>query len=228
MNWYMSFVDSYFKRLRMICEILFAGSCTPGEGKIARENWLQSRLLMSLSKKMRVTTVFLVAIVLISMEKVFETRGRGGGISNVPELCLHLGARSCEGYLWERKAAGWQSKFVFGYISRASDYVGRNQRQLGWLANHSEVQKWRNENTTWSQQNSVPWRHQGSRLRSLARYNTFIVTGTTCKQVAKTIEGTMVILYETNPNGSGQLSIDKKLLFSLVTLFLFINTFSYS
>ena len=83
----------------MICEILFAGGCTPGEGKIARENWLQSRLLMSLSKKMRVTTVFLVAIVLIAMEKVFETRGRGGGISNVPELCLHLGARSCEGYL---------------------------------------------------------------------------------------------------------------------------------
>ena len=28
MNWYMSFVDSYFKHLRMICEILFAGSCT--------------------------------------------------------------------------------------------------------------------------------------------------------------------------------------------------------
>ena len=34
---------------------------------------------MSLSTKMRVATVFFVAIVLISMVEVFETRGSGGG-----------------------------------------------------------------------------------------------------------------------------------------------------
>ena len=34
---------------------------------------------MSLSTKMRVATVFLVAIVLLAMVEVFETRGHGGG-----------------------------------------------------------------------------------------------------------------------------------------------------
>ena len=34
---------------------------------------------MSLSTKMRIATVFLVAIVLLAMVEVFETRGHGGG-----------------------------------------------------------------------------------------------------------------------------------------------------
>ncbi|RMX43192.1 hypothetical protein pdam_00009720 [Pocillopora damicornis] len=38
----------------------------------------------------------------------------------------------------------------------------------------------------------------------------------------------MIILNETNPNGSCQLNINKKLLSSVVTLFVFINTFRYS
>ena len=88
------------------------------------------------------------------------------GISNVPELCLHPEEESSEGYLWERKAAGWQWKFVFGYISREPNTEGRNRRQLGWIDNYSEVQKWRNENTTRSRQNSVAGRHQGARLWS--------------------------------------------------------------
>ena len=88
------------------------------------------------------------------------------GISNVPELCLHLEEESSEGYLWERKAAGWQWKFVFGHISRESNTEGRNRRQLGLIDNYSEVQKWGNENTTRSRQNSVAGRHQGSRLWS--------------------------------------------------------------
>ena len=37
---------------------------------------------------------------------------------------------------------------------------------------------------------------------TLASYNITIVTATTCTQVEKTVEGTMVTLYETNPNGS--------------------------
>ena len=69
---------------------------------------------------------------------------------------------------------------------------------------------------------------QGFEVASLARYNTSIVTGTTCKEVSKTVEGAMIILNETNPNGSCQLNINKKLLSSVVTLFVFINTFRYS
>ena len=131
MNWYMSFVDSCFKHLRMICEILFAGSCTPGEGKIARENWLQSRLLMSLSKKMRVTTVFLVAIVLNAMEKVFETRGRGGGISNVPELSP---SRSKE--LWGlpmREKGCWMTKEICVWIHQQGVRLCRKESKTTWL-----------------------------------------------------------------------------------------------
>ncbi|XP_022800962.1 uncharacterized protein LOC111338712 [Stylophora pistillata] len=63
---------------------------------------------------------------------------------------------------------------------------------------------------------------------SLARYNISIVTGTTCKQVEKIVEGTMVTLYETNPNGSSQLNISKNILSFVITLFLFIKTFRYS
>ena len=35
---------------------------------------------------------------------------------------------------------------------------------------------------------------------SRARYNTTIVEGTTCAQVEKKVEGTMVTLFQTNPN----------------------------
>ena len=88
------------------------------------------------------------------------------GISNVPELCVNPRGKSCKGDLWERKAAGCQRRFVFGFINRKSNSEGRNWRQLGWLKYYSEVRKWRNENTTRSQQNSVAGRHQGSRLQS--------------------------------------------------------------
>ena len=88
------------------------------------------------------------------------------GISNVPELCVNPRGKSCKGDLWERKAAGCQGRFVFGFINRKSNSEGRNWRQLGWLKYYSEVRKWRNENTTRSQQNSVAGRHQGSRLQS--------------------------------------------------------------
>lgn len=60
---------------------------------------------------------------------------------------------------------------------------------------------------------------------SLARYNISIVPGTTCTKVEKTVKGTMVTLYETNPNGSSQLNISKKLLSFVITLFVFSNTF---
>ena len=41
---------------------------------------------------------------------------------------------------------------------------------------------------------------------SRARYNTTIVVGTSCTQVKKKVEGTMVTLYETNPNAAKSLN----------------------
>lgn len=60
---------------------------------------------------------------------------------------------------------------------------------------------------------------------TLAKYNITIVTGTTCTQVEKTVEGTMITLYETNPNGSSQPNINNKLLSILITFLSLINTF---
>lgn len=41
-------------------------------------------------------------------------------------------------------------------------------------------------------------------LTVLASYNISIVAGTTCKQVGMTVHGTMVTLYQTNPNVTSQ------------------------
>ena len=58
-------------------------------------------------------------------------------------------------------------------------------------------------------------------VTSRARYNTSIVTGTSCTQVEKTVKGTMVTMYETNPNGASQLDINNKLFTALTALFAF-------
>ena len=62
---------------------------------------------------------------------------------------------------------------------------------------------------------------------SRARYNTSIVIGTNCSQLEMRIEGTMVEMYETNPNGASAVGLNKLLLASSsVTVFiaLFKNT----
>ena len=65
---------------------------------------------------------------------------------------------------------------------------------------------------------------QDFEVTSRARYNTSIVAGTNCTQVQKTVKGTMVTLYETNPNGSNQLN-NNKLLSAVITLLVIINIF---
>ena len=66
-------------------------------------------------------------------------------------------------------------------------------------------------------------KEQDFEVVSLARYNLIIVTGTTCTKVETTIEGTMVIMYETNPNGSNKLNINNILLSVVITLLMFMN-----
>lgn len=68
---------------------------------------------------------------------------------------------------------------------------------------------------------------QEFKVTSLAKYNITIVTGTSCTQVEKTVEGTMVTLYETNPNGSSQLKTNNELLSILIALFVLINRFRH-
>ena len=67
---------------------------------------------------------------------------------------------------------------------------------------------------------------QDFEISNLARYNASIVTGTTCTQVEMMVQGTMVIMYETNPNRSSLSKINNKLLLVVFSLFVFFNYFS--
>ena len=58
-----------------------------------------------------------------------------------------------------------------------------------------------------------------------ARYNITIVDNSKCTQVEKKVEGTMVQLYETNPNGASTVNINIKLFATSMTLFGFLNIF---
>jgi len=64
---------------------------------------------------------------------------------------------------------------------------------------------------------------QDFEVLSRARYNTTIVEGTTCTQVEKKVEGTMVTLYETNPNEANLFYVNHKLFVTVISLFSFIH-----
>ena len=66
---------------------------------------------------------------------------------------------------------------------------------------------------------------QDFKISNLARYNTSIVAGTTCTQVAMTVQGTMVIMYERNPNRASLSKINNKLLLVVFSLFAFFKLF---
>lgn len=68
---------------------------------------------------------------------------------------------------------------------------------------------------------------QGFEITTLARYNTSIVAGTTCTQVEMTVEGTVVTMYETNPNGANIPKISNILLPVVFSFFVFSNIFLY-
>ena len=57
----------------------------------------------------------------------------------------------------------------------------------------------------------------------LASYDIIIVPETTCTKVEKTVKGTMVTMYEKNPNGSNRLNINNILLSIVITLLMFMN-----
>ena len=55
-------------------------------------------------------------------------------------------------------------------------------------------------------------------LSSNARYNTSIVEGTNCTRLEKKVEGTMVEMYDTNPDSACAVFINYKLLFACLAL----------
>ena len=115
---------------------------------------------------------------------------------------------------------------MFGHISRESNTEGRNPDDN--LVELTTTVKYKNGETktlhgvdkTVSLEDI---KDQDFEVVSLARYNLIIVTGTTCTKVETTIEGTMVIMYETNPNGSNKLNINNILLSVVITWLMFMN-----
>ncbi|XP_068718612.1 uncharacterized protein [Montipora capricornis] len=55
-------------------------------------------------------------------------------------------------------------------------------------------------------------------VRSLARYNTTIINGTSCMQVEKIVRGTMIRMYETNPNRATAIQINNQLMEAIIAL----------
>ena len=55
-------------------------------------------------------------------------------------------------------------------------------------------------------------------VRSLARYNTTIINGTSCMQVEKILRGTMIRMFETNPNRATAVQINNQLMEAIIAL----------
>ena len=53
---------------------------------------------------------------------------------------------------------------------------------------------------------------QDFEIKTVAQYNIAIVKGTSCSRVENTVEGTMITLYETNPNKASVLYANTALL----------------
>ena len=64
---------------------------------------------------------------------------------------------------------------------------------------------------------------QDFEITTAARYNTSIVTGTTCTGLEEKVEGTMVQLYETNPDSACAVFINIKLLMASIALLGFLK-----
>ena len=62
-------------------------------------------------------------------------------------------------------------------------------------------------------------KNQDFEVRSLARYNTTILNGTSCTQVEKIVRGTMVLMYETYPNAAIILQVNNQLIVLAFALF---------
>ena len=62
-------------------------------------------------------------------------------------------------------------------------------------------------------------KEQDFEVTSRVRYNTTIINGTSCTQVEKIVSGTMVTMYETNPNTASTAQFSNKLLLTIIALF---------
>ena len=68
---------------------------------------------------------------------------------------------------------------------------------------------------------------QDFEVTTRARYNTTIINGTSCTQVEKIVQGTMVTMYETNPNTASIAHTNNKLIATIIALFTVIHALRF-
>ena len=68
---------------------------------------------------------------------------------------------------------------------------------------------------------------QDFKITTTARYNESVVAGTTCTQIEEKVEGTMVQLYETNPDSASAVFININLLMASIALFGYLHGFQW-
>ena len=71
-------------------------------------------------------------------------------------------------------------------------------------------------------------KEQEFEVTTRARYNTTIINGTSCTQVEKIVQGTMITMYETNPNTASTAHINNKLIATIIALFAVIHALAGS
>ena len=71
-------------------------------------------------------------------------------------------------------------------------------------------------------------KEQEFEVTTRARYNTTIINGTSCMQVEKIVQGTMITMYETNPNTASTAHINNKLIATIIALFAVIHALGFS
>lgn len=70
-------------------------------------------------------------------------------------------------------------------------------------------------------------KEQEFEVTTRARYNTTIINGTSCTQVEKIVQGTMITMYETNPNTASTAHINNKLIATIIALFAVIHALGF-
>ena len=70
-------------------------------------------------------------------------------------------------------------------------------------------------------------KEQEFEVTSRARYNTTIIEGTNCTQIEKNVRGTMIAMYETNPDAGSPIYVNKKLFGATITLLIVFHVFQY-
>ena len=98
------------------------------------------------------------------------------------------------------------------------DNITELNTTVNYTASPENVTKFYGVNSTVSLKDI---KEQNFTVTTRARYNVNVVDDSDCTQVEQQVNGTMVQLYETNPNGASKDNINAKLFSTSIAVFLF-------